>query len=176
MFLVFPRRNRPPHKLARQWTRTRWTCSTILAFHGRKSAAATTTAKSTRNFHRRLPSRKKRRHRWIQRYMLWSTEWIRRPKIAGRAMAQPSTLDIHDLETESASESSLFHCYCCGQQGKQNGSQTEPQVSVEPRKLSLPPTVTPGRRVSRFSASAVDERSEPVPEEAKDSELQELLS
>ena len=59
---------------------------------------------------------------------------------------------------------------------EQKGSQTEPQVSAPPRKLSLPPTVTPGRRVSRFSASAVDERSEPVPEEAKDSELQELLS
>ena len=46
---------------------------------------------------------------------------------------------------------------------------------MEPRKLSLPPTVTPGRRVSRFSVSVVDERSGAPPEEAKDPELQELL-
>ena len=58
---------------------------------------------------------------------------------------------------------------------EQKGSQTEPQVSAPPRKLSLPPTVTPGRRVSRFSVSVVDERSGAPPEEAKIPELQELL-
>lgn len=64
---------------------------------------------------------------------------------------------------------------------EQKSSQTEPQTPAHPRKLSLPPIQSsPGRRISRFSVSLVEEQASssngPLAEVAiNDPELRDIL-